>query len=110
MKQLISIGAILIVAGLASSCSSSNPADPTAPRATVYLRDGTSYAGAVKSSSAKEITVAGDDNNSRTFDMKNVRSIEYGDTAAAPAAATAPASAPAASRAAIERPRPPRDP
>src|SRR5258706_6808268 len=110
MKQLISIGAILIVAGLASSCSSSNPADPNAPRAIVYLRDGTSYAGAVKSSSAKEITVAGDDNNSRTFDMKNVRSIEYGDAAAAlPPSAAAPASAPAPSRAAIERPRPPRD-
>src|SRR5260221_3164867 len=114
MKQLISIGAILIVAGLASSCSSSNPADPTAPRATVYLRDGTSYAGAVKSGSAKEITGAGDDNNSRTLDMKNVRSIEYGDAAAAlpPAAAapaSAPAPAPAASRAAIEPPRPPRN-
>jgi hypothetical protein len=110
MKQLISISAILIVTGLASSCSSSNPADPNAPRATVYLRDGTSYVGAVKSSSAKEITVAGDDNNSRTFDMKNVRSIEYGDTAAAaPAPGSAPASAPPASRAAIEQPRPPRD-
>src|SRR5712691_1115753 len=104
MKQLISIGAILIAAGLASSCSTSHPADPNAPRATVYLRDGASYTGAVKSTSAKEITVAGDDNNSRTFDMKNVRSIEYGEAAAAPppaAAAPAPASAPAASRAVI---------
>src|SRR2546430_1134675 len=113
MKQLIPLSAILIVIGLASSCSTTNPADPNAPRATVYLRDGTSFAGAVKSSSAKEITLAGDDNNSRTFDMKNVRSIEYADTAgtAPPAAAppAAPSSAPAPSRAVIQQPRPPRD-
>ena len=83
MKQLIAITAILAVAALSPSCSR-NAADSNAPHATVFLRDGTSFAGAVKATSPAEITLIGDDNNSRTFDMKNVRSIEYGETAAAP--------------------------
>ena len=113
MKQLIAITAILAVAALSPSCSR-NAADSNAPHATVFLRDGTSFAGAVKTTSPTEITLVGDDNNSRTFDMKNVRSIEYVDTPAAPSPAaaapgSAPAPAPPVSRAAIERPRPPRD-
>src|SRR2546427_3412357 len=84
MKELISITAILVLATLAPSCSKQSTTEPAGPRATVYLRDGTTYSGAVKKTSPTEITLIGDENNSRTFDMKNVRSIEYGEPAAAP--------------------------
>jgi len=116
MKNFISISAILVASVLAWSCATKNTADSNAPHATVFLRDGTNFAGAVKNTSPTEITLVGDDNNSRTFDMKNVKSIEYAD-AAAPIQAAQPAAAPPpapaasapASRAVVERPRPPRE-
>jgi hypothetical protein len=95
MKNYLIITSILAAALVASSCASKNPADPAAPRATVFLRDGTSFTGAVKSTSPTQITLSGEDNNSHTFDMKNVRSIEYAETASAAPAAGSPA-APAA--------------
>ena len=121
MKQFISIAALILSAALVPSCSKKDSVVPNAPRATVFLRDGTSYAGTVKSTSSTEITLAGDDNNSRTFDMKNVKSIEYGEAAAAqtptpqgeapaPAALKAPApKAPTPKPTVAERPRPVRD-
>jgi hypothetical protein len=54
--------------------------------ATVFLRDGTSVSGTVLSNSAGEIQLAGDDKNTRSIPMAQVRSIEYDD--AAPATAT----------------------
>jgi hypothetical protein len=121
MRNFVAITAVILSVLLASSCANKETVGTNAPRATVYLRDGTSYAGVVKSTSPKEITLTGDDNNSRTFDMKNVKSIEYADETAAASAAPAPAQpgaappAPAAnpshtaSRAVDERPRPPRE-
>jgi hypothetical protein len=57
--------------------------------ATLLLRDGTNVSGAVLSSSASEIQVAGDDKITRTIPMTQVRSIQYDDTAATTAAAPA---------------------
>src|SRR5215813_12029092 len=91
MKKQLSIAAILVTAALAPSCSKQVATEAPAPRTTVFLRDGTSYSGTLKKNSPTEITLAGDDNNSRTFDTKNVKSIEYGETSAAlPAAPVAP--------------------
>lgn len=60
------------------------------PHATVTMRDGSTVAGNVVSTSASEITVAGDDKSSRTIPMNQVKSIEYDDAQpAAPAAAAA---------------------
>jgi len=110
MKKLISITAILFLAMLAPSCSNQSAPGLAGPRATVFLRDGTNYVGAVKNTSPTEITLVGDDNNSRTFDMKNVRSIEYGETAAAPPQPNTAPPAPSAvtSRPVVEQPPPPR--
>ncbi|HTM51497.1 MAG TPA: YMGG-like glycine zipper-containing protein [Bryobacteraceae bacterium] len=91
MKNHFIIASILTAALMAPACVSKNPADPAAPRATVFLRDGTSFTGAVQSTSPTQITLSGENNNSHTFDMKNVRSIEYAETAStAPAEPLAP--------------------
>src|SRR2546425_12913772 len=62
----------------------------TGPRATVQMRDGSTVSGQVLSSDANEIKISGDDNVTRTIPMAQVRAVDYGETAAAPAA-TAPA-------------------
>jgi hypothetical protein len=64
------------------------------PHATITMRDGSTVAGSVVSSSAAEITLAGDDKSSRTIAMNQVKSIEYDD--APPAASAAPPSPTAA--------------
>jgi hypothetical protein len=78
MRKLVSIIVVTGALALASACANKN-ADSTGPHATVYLRDGTSYAGTVKSTTPTQITVAGDDNTTRTYNMKDIRSVEYGD-------------------------------
>lgn len=75
----------IAIAFLLSSCATK---EADRPHATVTMRDGSTFAGNVVSSSATEITVAGDDKSSRTIPMKQVKSIEYDD--APPAAAAAP--------------------
>ena len=64
--------------------------------ATVMMRDGTSVAGAVTSSSATEIQMAGDDKVTRTIPMNQVRSVDYDDPVAGAPVATPPATAPPA--------------
>src|SRR6185436_15559957 len=59
------------------------------PHATVTLRDGSTVAGSVVSSSAVEIAIAGDDKSSRTIPMNQVKSIEYDDPPQAAASQTA---------------------
>lgn len=61
---------------LLSSCAT-KPADR--PHATVNLRDGSTFAGSVVSSSPSEITIAGDDKSTRTIPMNQVKSVEYDD-------------------------------
>ena len=91
---------------LLCSCAKTNSGGP---HATVELRDGTSVAGTVLSTSPSELQIAGDDKLTRTIPMSQVRSIEYDDTsaaaagtppesAAAPPAPGAPGSAPARPR------------
>jgi hypothetical protein len=68
------------------------------------MKDGTTTAGSVVSSSDKEITIAGDDKITRTIPMEQVRSVEYTDTAPAAAeAATPPAPPPTTNSALPER-------
>ena len=66
------------------------------PHATVVLRDGTRVAGAIAASSPAEITVNPDAGGSRTIPMRDVRRVDYGDTAmaATPATPATPAGAP----------------
>src|SRR5689334_14288822 len=58
------------------------------PHARVNLRDGSSLTGSVVANSPSEITIAGDDNSSRTIAMSQVKSIEYDDAPQTPPAAT----------------------
>jgi len=96
MLKIISLTLALSV--LLMSCATK---ESGRPHATVTLRDGSTVAGSVVSSSASEIAIAGEDKSSRTIPMSQVKSIEYDDppqpTAvsdpaqpAAPAATAAP--------------------
>jgi hypothetical protein len=89
MRLRISIIAIALSLALFVSCSKTDTAQ-TGPYATVSLRDGTTYSGTVIRSSPSGITLAGDDKTTRAFDMKDVRSIDYGEP---PAPAPEPATA-----------------
>ena len=67
------------------------------PHATIALRSGQTMTGSVVASSPTQVTLVADDTHATTtLDMKDVRSIDYGDTAVntTPASATAPAAAP----------------
>ena len=88
------IPALVLCFALLTSCANKSATSSTSPRATVYLRDGTSFAGSVTASSPQQVTLVADDQKTtRTIDMKDIRSIEYADqpAAATPAASTAPA-------------------
>jgi hypothetical protein len=78
---------------LFASCARRDAAP--APHATVVMRDGTQYTGTVTSSSASEVTLKGDDNTTHALAMKDVKSIEYDDTAAPEAQMPQTAQAPA---------------
>src|SRR5436309_238010 len=93
MRHSIFTIAISLSFLLALSCAKKEEVS-NGPHATVFLRDGTTYAGTVKSSSPKEITLAGDDNTTRTIAMKDVQSVEYGEPAATLAETRTPASTP----------------
>jgi hypothetical protein len=87
---------------------SCNKTSGSGPHATIELRDGTSVAGQVISTSPGEVQVDGDDHVTRTIPMSQVRAIEYDDNPAVPggppadSAATAVGQPPAH---AVERPR-----
>ena len=68
------------------------------PHATITMRDGSTVAGNVVTTSASEITIAGDDKSSHTIPMNQVKSIEYDDSpqATAPQATAPHATAPQA--------------
>jgi hypothetical protein len=77
-------GLLVLLFLLLSSCATK---ETDRPHATITMRDGSTITGNVVSSSAAEITLAGDDKSSRTIPMNQVKSIEYDD---APQAAAAP--------------------
>lgn len=82
-----------LILALCPSCANKSAGTGPAPHAMIQLRDGTMFSGNVTASTPQAITVAGDNNGpTRTFDMKDVRSVDYGDQAAAP-----PPAAPSAS-------------
>ena len=88
MNRFFSILTLTLFSLLVFSCANN---DATAGlHATVFLRDGTSYAGTVKSTSATAITLTGDDKSTRTIDMRDVKTIDYGEVAAAAPAAAPP--------------------
>src|SRR6266849_5461297 len=91
MRRLVFLIALLAL--VLSSCSKQETASSSKPHATILLRDGTRVMGAVVASSTAEITVAGDDNISRTIPMSQVKSVEYDEPPPPPAAPQQPQSA-----------------
>lgn len=87
MRPALSIFVITLSFAIIPSCANKNTT-AAGPHATVFLRDGTTFSGAITATSPQQITVAGDDKQTtRTFDMKDVRSVEYSDQASAGAPA-----------------------
>jgi hypothetical protein len=89
LEDAMKIAATLALLLLLGACGGT---PTTGPRATVMMRDGSNVSGMVLSSTAAEIKIAGEDNVTRTIPMAQVRSVEYGDGAAAAPAAPAPPS------------------
>jgi hypothetical protein len=85
----------LIPLAFLASCAKQEAPPPAAelPHAAVVLRDGTRVTGAVAASTPAEITLNLDAGGSRTIAMKDVRRVDYGDTATT-VKATPPATAP----------------
>lgn len=80
------------------------------PQATVTLKDGTTFNGAVTNSSPSEITLQAATGESRTYPMSQVASVNYAtvdQSQAAPAPAPAPVAATAPSPPAPQAPPPP---
>jgi len=75
---------LIVLGGLLISCAKQQTA--AGPHATVFLRDGSEYAGTVTGTTPTDVTVKGDDNTTRTIAMKDVKSIEYDDASAPPPA------------------------
>ena len=76
--------AVLAATFLISCAKQDAPAPATTadlPHGTIVLRDGTRVSGAIAASSAKEITINPDAGGSRTIPMKDVRRVDYGETA-----------------------------
>ena len=59
------------------ACSNKTGTTAGAPHATVTLHNGSVYTGLVTATSPTQITLAGDDNQTRTIEMLNVRTVEY---------------------------------
>ena len=100
------VASTLVLLLVLSACSSTSGGG--GQRATVQLRDGSSVTGTLVSSSAEEIKITGDDNVTRTLPMSQVRSVEYGEAAAAGTSSSGSTMASASARPAPRpaRPRP----
>jgi hypothetical protein len=74
---------ILVVAALVCAACANKDATSASgrPHATLLMRDGSSVAGIVTASSPTQITLEADDHTTRTFEMKQVKSIQYDDPA-----------------------------
>jgi hypothetical protein len=99
------LAATLLVFLFLSACNST---PTTGPHATVQLRDGSSVTGMVVSSTADEIRITGDDNITHAIAMTQVRSVDYGDVAAAATPGAAPTMGGSAAKPAAAARRPAR--
>ena len=93
MPRVIVVLTILSAFFLSSCVKNDTGSSSTRSHATLLMRDGTRVTGAVVASSTTEITVAGDDNISRTIPMNQVKSVEYDEPPPPPAAPQQPQSA-----------------
>ena len=95
--RLKSILLIALAAAFLTACNKTS-APATGPNATVTLKDGSSFAGAVTKSDTSAITVQAPSGETRTYPMAQVAQVQYAEssTPPSPASAPAPTSAPTA--------------
>ncbi len=107
--MLITVLAALMLCSCTQTQTGTTPSESGNRHATVIMQDGTRTAGTVLKSSSAEITIAGDDQITRTIPMDKVQSIEYDTAPATPTApaTTTPEAAPAPQAAAQKAAAPP---
>jgi hypothetical protein len=76
---------LLLLVTLLGGCAKNEGSGTAGPHAQVLMREGTSYSGTITNSSATQVTLTGDDGATHILAMKDVKSINYDDTPAAPA-------------------------
>ncbi len=103
-RGMIAFWAIPLMFFLGSCANKQQASSGAEQHATVMMRDGSAVSGKVTASSPTEITIAGDDNITRTIPMSQVRSVEYGEGTPPPPAQSAP-QRPAQPQAAARRQR-----
>jgi hypothetical protein len=83
---------VLFLTSCTKQDSSTAPTVPSTdlPHATVVMRDGSRATGTIAASTPSGITLNLDGGGTKTFAMKDVRRVDYGDTPANTAAAPAP--------------------
>ena len=64
---------------MSSACQKKDSAAATGPEATVVFRDGTRISGEVLQVSSAQITLKAFDGTTRVLEMRNVRTVDYGD-------------------------------
>jgi hypothetical protein len=108
MRQTSALLTTILVFLVLPSCAKKSAVEPSEKRhATVLMQDGTKVTGAVAASSPSEITLAGDDNITRTIPMKQVKSIEYGGEVVAQPNAPAKTPEPASVQESLDQPKQP---
>lgn len=91
--------ATIIISGILLctwGCSKTSPPAGSQQQATVSLKDGSSFAGTVKTASPNAITIQATNGESRTYPMTEVASVQYGPPASAPGAIAIPSKDPVA--------------
>src|SRR5438270_5040942 len=102
-RRMTMVVACMVAALGLASCANQNQKG-SGQHASVLLRDGSTVTGTVTASSGTEITLAGDDSQTHTVPMAQVKSIDYHD-ANAPGSAAAPAAGqPVGGQSAAEQP------
>src|SRR5260370_24828072 len=95
-RNPVLIPAVVAAAFMISCAKQDTPAPAAAdlPHGTIVLRDGTRVSGAIAANSATEITINPDGGGRRTIPVKDVRRVDYGETASTARAAAPNAPAP----------------
>jgi hypothetical protein len=90
MRKVLAImipGILLCIWG----CGKTSPPTASQQQATVSLKDGSSFAGTVKTASPDAITIQATNGESRTYPMTQVASVQYAPASSAPGAPAIPA-------------------
>jgi hypothetical protein len=85
---------VLFIAVIALTSCSKQPTPANNPQATVTLKDGSTFSGAVTKSSTSEISLQAASGESRTYPMSQVASVQYAPDQTSPQAANTPPPAP----------------